>query len=258
MTISTYPTIPLLQESLIGNAKNYYPTKARGFVFGRAPSVDNVKVDLWGGPTGTYVFPAAAQQMRIVSTSAADTLAGTGVQKVHVHYLDANYAIQNEVLNLNGVTPVNMVATNVLRINGMHSVQVGTGGTSAGAISLTNLASTVTYGFIALGDNTARQAIYTVPAGYTGYINHWQGSSGAATGTHFTQIELRATTHDGSLWPGVFLLQDNIGTLNGGQNISFPIPIPIPALADVKLSAVSDAGAAHAIVLGSIMGWFEQ
>ena len=157
MTITAYPAVPLLQPDLIGNTKNYYPTKARGFVFGRAPDVNNVKVELWGGPTGTYVFPAAAQQMRIVSTSAADTLAGAGIQKVLVHYLDVNYAIQAETLSLNGVTPVNTVATNILRINGIHAVQVGTGGAAAGAISLTNLAGSVTYGFITLGDNTARQ-----------------------------------------------------------------------------------------------------
>ena len=256
MTHSMYPNIPVLQQDLIGSATGLYPSKTRGFVAGRAPVVQNVKVDVWEGPTGTYVFPVAAQQMRLVSSSVNDTSAGTGIQRVHIHYLDANYAVQTEAVYLNGTTPVLTVATNILRINALHSLQVGTNNVSAGNISLTNTAGTVTYSYIALGYNTSRQAIYTVPAGVTGYISHWQGSSGSS-GNHFCQIELRATTHDGNLWPGVFLVQDALGTQNGGTAIDFPIPIPIPARTDVKVSAISDASNANVIALGSITGWFE-
>lgn len=90
-----------------------------------------------------------------------------------------------------------------------------------------------------------------------GYVSHWQASSGTTTGTHFTQVSLRATAHDGVLLPGVFLIVDEVGTLNGGENINLPIPIRIPATADVKLSAISDAANANAVVMGAIMGWFE-
>lgn len=248
--------LPILQQDLIGSVRGYYPDRQRGFVFGRAPVVNNVRVDMWEGPTTTYVFPTAAQQMRVVSTSANDAGAGTGIQKVHIHYLDTTYAVQNEQVTLNGVTPVNTVATNILRINGFHSIQNGSGGGAAGNISLTNTAGTVTYGYISAGANTARQAIYTVPAGVTGYISHWQASSGS-TGAHFCQVSLRATTHDGALWPTTFLLQDEQGSQNGGASFTFPIPIPIPATADVKISAISDASNANVVALGAIMGWFE-
>lgn len=260
--VSPYPEVPLLQQDLIGNARNYYTTKSRGFTFGRCPDVDNVLVDLWEGglsaygPSNTYVFPAAAQQMTVVSTSANDTLAGTGMQKLMIHYLDNSYAAKTEIVSLNGIAPVNTVATNILRINGVHATQVGTGGISAGNIAITNTAQTITYALISAGRNTARQAIYTVPAGVTGYIDHWQASSGSS-GNHFCQITLRATTHDNVLYPGVFLIQDEVGTENNGQPIEFPIPIPIPATADVKLSAISDSAAANVIALGAIMGWFE-
>lgn len=262
MTIVRVPDVPLLQQDLIGNADNYYSNKERGFVFGRAPDVDNVRVDLWEGslstygPSTTYVFPAAAQQMTVSSTSANDTLAGTGVQKIHIHYLDTNYAPQIEVINMNGVAAVNTVATNILRINGMHAIQTGTGGVAAGDIAITNVARTVTYGFIVNGNNTARQAVYTVPAGFTGYISHWQASSGSA-GSHFCQITLRATTHQGVLYPSVFLVQDETGSQNSGIAIDFPTPIPIPATTDVKISAISDNAAANVVALGAIIGWFE-
>src|SRR3990172_7622115 len=78
--------------------------------------------DVWEGTATTIPIPASAgEQMTIVSTSAADTLAGTGVQKVDVMYIDANGVEQTEVVNLNGVTPVNTVATNIRFINAFHS-----------------------------------------------------------------------------------------------------------------------------------------
>jgi hypothetical protein len=221
-------------------------------VFGRAPAVQNVRVDLWEGPTTTYVFPTSAVQMAVVSSSAADAAAGTGVRQVMIHYLDANYAVQTVTVTLNGITPVNTV--NMLRINGVHSVAVGSGGAAAGNISITN--GGVTYGYISAGSNTARQAIYTVPAGVKGYISHWQTSSGSS-GSHFCQTILQAATHDDTLWPGVFLVQDEQGTQNNGVAITFPTPIPIPATTDVKVSAVSDNPAANVIALAGIMGWFE-
>lgn len=249
--------VPVLQQDLIGNAHNYYPNRIRGFVFGKAPVVNNTRVDLWEGPTTTYVFPTTPIQMQVVSTNANDTAAGTGVQKVHLHYLDTNYNIQSEQVFLNGLTPVLTVATNILRINGFHAVQIGSGGTSAGNISLQAVGGAVTYGFITAGFDTARQAIYTVPAGLNGYISHWQASSGSS-GNHFCQIALRATTHDGILYPGVFLVQDEQGSQNGGDHFTLPIPIQIPPKTDVKITAISDNPAAGVIAMGSIMGWFEQ
>lgn len=246
--------VPILQQQLIGSAKNFYPDKARGFVFGRCGNVDNVLVDLWDGPTPSYVFPTTPVQMAVASSDANDTAAGTGVRQIMIHYLDSRYRPQIAIVTLNGLTPVLTTETDILRINGVHAIAVGSGDKPAGNISVT--AGGVTYAFIGAGYNTARQAIYTVPDGYWGYINHWQHSSGS-TGNHFCQMILQATTHDGVLWPGVFLVQDEAGSQNGGGSIDLPIPIPIPPRCDVKLSAISDAGAANVIALGAIMGWFE-
>jgi hypothetical protein len=97
-----------------------------------------------------------------------------------------------------------------------------------------------------------------VPAAKYGYISHWQTSSGTTSGTHFTQVQLRATTHAGVILPGLFLMQDEAGTLNNGYSITLPIPIRIPPMTDVKMTAVSDAANANAVVMGTIMGWFEN
>lgn len=257
MAIKTYPELPLLQESLINNTQNYYPNKFGDSAIGSNSNVNNVRVDLWEGPTGTYVFPTTPIQMQVVSTSANDTAAGTGARIVHIHYLDNNYAVQTTQVTLNGITPVNTTPTNILRINGFHVISVGSGGTSAGTISLQAVGGAVTYGIILAGFNHCRQAIYTIPAGKTGYITQWTASSGAATGTHFTRMDLRATTHYGILYPGVFLVQDEIGTLNNGIAINYDIPLVIPATADVKCSAISDSAAAAVVAMSRVDGWFE-
>lgn len=249
--------VPLLQQDLIGNAHNYYPNRSFGFALGRNDNVNNTRVDLWNGPTGTYVFPATAQQMHVVSSSANDAAAGTGIRTVVIDYLDANYNQKQEVITLNGTTPVNTVATNILRINGFHAASVGSGGYAAGNISLTNTGGTVTYGYIQASYNSSRQAIFTIPAGKTGYLSHWQASSGTATGTHFTRISIVATSHEGVLYPGAFMTQDEQGTLNGGGAATMPIPIAFPATCDIKMSAISDSSSANAFVMGAMFGWIE-
>lgn len=253
--ISPGSPVPYLQKELIGSLKNIYPTRSRGFVFGRAPVVNNTRVDLWEGPTPTYVNPVAGLQLSISSLSANDTAGGTGILKLHIHYLDTNYAIQNEQVTLNGLGIVLTQATNIFRINGVHAILVGSLGDAAGDISLTS--GGVTYAIIKAGFNTCRQAIFTVPAGYTGYITNWTTST-ASTGNHFAQCSLRATTHDGVLWPGAYLLQDEYATQNNGSSLEFGVPIPIPATSDVKISSISDAVNANVVAFGRIMGYFDR
>lgn len=249
---------PQLKQDMINNVNGGQPTRNFGYMFGRNPQVQNVRCDLWEGPTCIYVFPAAAQQMAVSSSSAADTnTAGTGCRQVEIHYLNASYVTGVTTVILNGVTPVNTTPTNILRINSFHCSSAGTGGVSAGNISLKNTGATITYGYMSAGDNYARQAIFTVPAGYYGYVSHWQASMGAASGSHFTQVDIFATQHDGNYTAGLFLPVDTVGLLNNSFSTTLPIPIRIPPMTDVKMSAISDASNANAVVNGAVMGWFE-
>lgn len=160
-------------QALVDNAARGYPGMSTGFVFGRRTlSVQNTLVTLWDGPTPLYAFPTSAQQMKIASESASDSAAGIGVRKVRIHYLDGDYVPHEETVTLNGMAAVNMVATDVFRINRIHAEEVGSNVISVGKISLTNLAGSVTYSLIPAGLTSSRQAVYTVPAGVTGYVSH--------------------------------------------------------------------------------------
>lgn len=260
MSVIQIPSVPLLQESLIDYGAGYYPDKFSFSVVGYSPAVNNSRVDVTniGNATSvSYVFPASAIQMAIVSSSANDAAAGTGIRTVRIHYLDANYAVQTEDITLNGTTPVNTVATNIIRVNGIHALTVGSTGYAVGNISLTSVGGATTYAFIYASYSSSRNAVFTIPAGKTGYLTHFNATEGTAAGTHYTRFTLAATCHDNTLLPGVFIGQDEIAALNGASSINYDIPIVLPAKTDVKVSAISDSGAANAMCTAHFSGWYE-
>ncbi|MHB0965287.1 MAG: hypothetical protein ACYC36_02425 [Bellilinea sp.] len=248
----------VFQPVLIGNAKHGDVSKTRfDRPCQRTATVQNARVDLWDGPTGTYVPPAAPIQMQLVSASANDAAAGTGVQTVLIHYLDHNYNPQTTLVTLNGVTPVVTVPADILRVNDMHAVTVGSGGAPAGVISLQAVGGAITYAIMGVGYNRARMPMFTVPAGKTGYVIQWQGSSGSPAATHFVNIDLLATTHDGVLLPGVFLYHDGMAGQNTASEVHLDIPLVLPEKTDIKMSAISDSGTANATAVGNFIGWYE-
>src|SRR5512139_3268256 len=90
-------------------------------------------------PDGVYTIPpAAGVQMSLVSTSASDGVAGTGIRSLDIHYLDNTLTPQIETVVLNGLTPVLTVATNIRFIQCMHMITFGTGKAAAGVITATN------------------------------------------------------------------------------------------------------------------------
>jgi len=129
------------------------------------------KISLGGGTSGTkfpvrfttYVEPTAQAQRSLVSSSAADAAAGTGARQVEITYVNNAMTGQfTETVTLNGVTPVNTVATDIRFIQKMKVMSVGSGGQNAGTISLfTGLAGAGTViGSIGLGVGRTNQTYW--------------------------------------------------------------------------------------------------
>jgi hypothetical protein len=264
MKSSAYPEVPYLQKDLIDfSTYGPYPNRTAFEVNGFVENVDNVRVDVTniGGTTPQkYVFPPAGGiQMQVKSSSANDdgSPAGTGAQTVHIHYLDANHAIKSETVTLNGVAAVTTVATDILRVNAFHVTAVGSAGECAGNVTLTNVGATIVYARIDAGFNSARNAVFTIPAGKHGFISHWSAYSGSTGGTHYSRMTLRTTAHEDITYPGVFLVRDTIAAENGGSSVEEDIPFHCPEKTDIKISCVSDATAANAFVNAHFSGWYE-
>lgn len=258
--ITVYPAqADQYNMTLIAGGKIAGKTPTR--VLGRHPGINNVLTDVgeFIAAGSLYVFPPSPIQMRVVSSSANDAAAGTGVRTIELDYLDTNYAAQSETVTLNGVTPVNTVATNILRVNNVHTMTTGTGLVAAGNIQVQNTAGSVVYRQVSAGFNVDLTTVFTVPAGKKYFISAVNGSEGTAAGTHFTQFFLRMTANEeGVLTAGIFQIHDAFACLNNGIDTEYSMPLLAPAQADVKITAVSDAGGASAVCTAHFSGWLEN
>lgn len=126
-------------------------------IYGYQSNISTTFIPVWELTTA-YTYPVAAAIMKVTGTDA-DTA------KVLVSGLDANYNMISETVTLNGTNAVN-TTNSYFRIN---SMQV-TSGNPAATVMLTNQAGNVTYAQIATGVGRTQAAIYTVPAGYTYYL----------------------------------------------------------------------------------------
>ncbi len=195
-------------------------------------------VDLWRGTADELPTPPdSGEQMTLVSTDANDIdTTGTGARTVRVEYIDANGDEQEEIVALNGLTPVDMLATNIRFVNAIHTVTVGSNGVAVGDISIYKFgdANTV-YNMIAAGGNMSVTTSRMVPAGKRFLLKRWTATS--TTQNHQVTIRIRSTSRAGILYPGVFLFIDSATLEVNTYEHTFNYPVLIPALAIIKVSA---------------------
>ena len=189
--------------------------------------------------------------LRVVSTSANDTLAGTGVQRVKIHYLDTNWELQSVEVDMNGTTPVTAVASGVRRVNDFHSLQTGTLSVSGGDISLETTGTTPeapwtgrqTLGFINTGGNKDMTAVFTVPENKEIFAYEINVSSS----NQDQSVRLRSNTDPITrelIQANCFLFQsvDFIGSNNNAtQSLDY---LRFPSRADIKISSSPTATSA--------------
>jgi len=85
----------------------------------------------------TYTEPSTNAQRSISSNNANDTSGGTGARTVKLVYLNSSgQGYFSEIITLNGITPVNTVATDICYIQSLEVLTVGSGNTNAGTLTL--------------------------------------------------------------------------------------------------------------------------
>ena len=248
--------MPYLYDIAEGNVSDHVPFLKLGY------NADvGVTAEIISAQGGAYVFPAAEQHMHLVSDSVEDDIltggavAGTGIHKVTVYYLDDTFAEKTEIVTLNGTTAVETTATDIYRINYVNAEEVGTGKKAAGNISIKNHAETVTYGYIPAGHNRMRQMVYTVPYGKTLYVTQMHNSTVTAAGKACT-ITLEATYDElhNHILSGFFMPFAEITGESGAQPIDFHCPLRFPAGVDVKVIGFANASTIANVAL---RGWIE-
>lgn len=203
--------------------------------------------DVWTGTATTLpIPPPAGQQMTVVSTSANDTAAGTGLRTVEIHYLDNNLVEKTELITMNGLVGVNTVAVNIRFVNDFYGESVGAAGAAVGTITIFAIGVPATvYTQIDPGHfrhaNTARM----VPAGFVCLVEGFAATGGAAAGGKSASITLRGTSHHGLLLPtNVFGSDSNILVFNSALFVKFDTPLQYPAGAIIKCTSFATAAGA--------------
>jgi len=133
-------------------------------IFGYQSAVGNTSIPVWEN-AAAYTYPTSATTMTVVSTSASDNTSAT----ILISGLDANFAPISETIALNGTSGVTTV-NSYLRINSLLMTSPGTSQTTnVGTITVKQSSNTLAQ--INIGVGKSQSTIYTVPAGYTFYLN---------------------------------------------------------------------------------------
>jgi len=186
--------------------------------------------DIWD-QGGTYVYPAdgTAPIVKLIGHDAADT------EPIEVQGLDINGDAVTQTKTLTGTTAVTL-DTPLWRVFRLKNV-----GTSdlVDYVCAIDTGDTQDYACINNGNNQTLMALYTIPAGKTGYL--YKGTNNLSSTT-------RGVSASGRLWMRpfgmVFQLKKTFGLDSNGSSflqIVNAIPGAIPAKTDIRISAIARA-----------------
>lgn len=199
--------------------------------FGTNDDVDGSLETIWDAG-GLYTYLTTAAAVTVTSTDTDDSASGTGARTITVEGLDANYNQVSETLTVGGGAGT----TEFLRVFRAFVATSGSTGSNEGTISISSGATTLAQ-IRAVGSPTASglgqtfMSLYTVPAGYTGYIFDWNVSTAKADGDVFL---LKRLANDGA-WRA----QDTIHTNSNDVERTYKFPLKIEEKADIEVRALS-------------------
>jgi len=207
--------------------------------FGRNDDFDSGTMEDVVSFGGTYSFPSSAASTQINSSSNSDKSAGTGARTVTVEGLDSNYDEISEVVTMNGTTNVTLT-NSYLRVNRASVTTAGSGEINQGDIQIFQGGNTLAEIPEDLGQT--QQAVYTVPAGKTLYIQRWRceavRGSGGGSGNREIEVYFKFRPQGGAFRTiDIVGIDSNGGPFSSGDNwiTSFP------EKSDIKISAIAES-----------------
>ena len=167
--------------------------------FGRAPDFDtgDGDVTIWDGADDSEVNE---MQYNYSTTAIIDSLSSADngdTQAIEVLGLDGNYELVSQTVSLTGQTR-KALTTNLLRVKRLRNIGSTDNAGEVYCYEDTALSAgvpvdtTKVRAAMVVGNNQTEMAIYTVPAGKTGYLRQWFASSSGAKKTTSYLIKLKA------------------------------------------------------------------
>jgi hypothetical protein len=209
--------------------------------FGRNPNIGNAPETVWmHGGTYQYLAVDSPSTLYAYSADAQDSASGTGARTITILGLDNNFNLIEETVTVGGaattleflrvyrafVATAGSLTTN--KGNVLISTASGGGGTVLADIGL--IGTGTTYG---LGQT--QLALYTIPAGKTGYLTTW--NVGCAPMNNKATVILKSRELDGD---APFRTKDIVDLVGGYHTQNYSIPLRFPEKTDIEVVAAAD------------------
>lgn len=200
--------------------------------FGYRDTLPSSYQAVWDGTT-SYTYQSAGTVTATSGTPLSDD-GGT----VEVQGLDQNYLPATETITIGGAAST----TQFVRVFRATMITSTTGDTNVDDITITNVAAVA---IIKAGAGQTLMAIYTIPAGKTGYLLKISGSVDANNDALF---QLTARPFGGS-----FNIKGQFGVFASGFNYDYAVPLVFTEKTDIEVRAKSQnplgAGAIFDLIL---------
>jgi len=228
---------------------DYFVELARGNIagqtgvsqYGNNDTITTQEADIWdagrdvvGDRIFDYPFLDSPEIIDFTSTSANDTLGGTGARTLLVEGLNAGFEEVTEIITLGGLAiRSTTVPDSFVRINNVTVLTAGSSGFNEGKITAVSQSSGLRIAQKNIGTNKSFMAIYTVPVDHRGVIIRYYGS---VNRKQASAIDIALMTRPSE---GVFSTAHMLGANSAGTSYfihNFIIPIIVPPKTDIKLT----------------------
>ena len=211
--------------------------------FGRNPNVGNVPETIWMyGGIYQYLDVGSDSTVYAYSASTDDGPGNDGARTVTVQGLDNDFNPIEETITVNGAAST----ASFLRVYRAFVATAGVLAANDGDVIISTAAAgggtvLADIGVIGSGTTTGlgqtQLALYTIPAGKTGYLTTW--NVGVSPMNNAVTVTLKSRELDGS---APFRSRDIMDIVGGYTTQNYSIPIRFPEKTDIEVRAAGDTG----------------
>ena len=222
----------------IGVADGSVPGVSHIEKFGMNIDVDSDKETIWDGG-GIYTYLSTGETLSVTSSSVNDSASGSGARTVEIQGCNDAGEVILETVEVGSAST--QLFKRVFRVKVATS---GASGVNEGIIDITSVASTTVVAQIgvdgtgshAAGRGQTFMALYTIPAGKTGYITQWTVGCGKQNTDAIATLMIRDPDAPGN---GAWNARDIITVSATTYAKNYNIPIKVNAGDDIEVRAYS-------------------
>ena len=228
-------------DNFLNIARNLKVDTSHIHKFGRNPSVGGAPETIWE-QGGVYTYLTVASTIYVSGADAQDSAAGTGARTVTVQGLDTDYNPIEETLTVDGAVSTKsffrvfrafVASAGSLQAN-KGDVLVSTGASGGGTV----LAKIATIGTgTVYGQGQTNLALYTIPAGKTGYLTNWN----VGVGNYNDAVTANLYTRE--VGNGlIFRTRDVMDVPGGLHKRKYQVPFALLEKTDIEVRAIASTG----------------